>query len=813
MRKVFYFVFPAGIFVAVVFCLSQKLGPLPSLGPFLSFNDGVFSQYKKNISFGKKSLSFELKNLEHPVEVFLDSNLIPHIFAGSKKDLYRAQGYVTAQFRLWQMDMTTRAAGGQLSEVLGAKAQKIDELFIKMGLREASKRALDEMMEDPATQLALTAYVDGVNQYISSLSYKDWPVEYKVVQSRPQLFEPIRVAQLLKIMSFNLSGRSYDLALTEIVQKLGWNRSVELFPDFFGHLDNGQNLDDIFMQDQPLTKNISKSIKTSNAGLAAYPGYSSAFANFPDFLLPFQNDGSNSWALSAEKSSTGHVIMSNDTHLGLKIPAVWMENHLVVENSDSENLDVYGASFPGTPGVILGFNQNFSWGATNGTIDVLDWYEIEFRDEKSTDYMLDGRFVRAEVWNEELKIYGQKNAKLIPMVWTEFGPLLHREGKLGLTLRWTSHEPSNELSAFLQLDEAKSVTQAREILKNFKNPIQNFTLADAQRIAIFTPGLIPKRAVGQGRVVENGRSSKNNWSGYLSASQSPFLENPSQGFVHSANQRPEGSDFPSYLGWDFEEPFRGLRIREVLSAHQKISPQDVMKMQNESLNELAVLFFQVVDRNLVVHELSNDYKARFDGIVNWKFLDLADSVSSTQFYTWFKQIENKIWGKEFSFQKRPYFPKKAFTLKTMEEMRKKSSIDFYKMLASAYVAAMDQLEKDVPQPEGHKWGNYQPTRIPHITQFPGLGAGDFHPDGSRYSLNSNKGNHGGAWRLVVEMSNPPKAWSQIPGSTDGDPLSPNYTKGIEQWTRGEFRTVGLKTRSELIEEKSQTWRFNRRSNP
>lgn len=763
---------------------ARGIGPLPALGPFLNFSDGVFANARETTF---KDLTLHIDGLKDKVSVLFDKNGVPHIFAKNESDLYFAQGYITAKYRLWQMDMTTRAGGAELSEVLGKRAEEIDRFFISIGLRRASEESFELAKRDAEMIGVLTSYTNGINAYISTLDYKSLPLEYKVVQFRPQPFSEQRVIQLLKIMSFNLAARSYDLPLTEIAKKLGWKKSVDLFPDYFSHQLQIPQFDDLFHDLDG---------KTSNEGSLNRKAFITTFDRFPKFLLPFQTDGSNSWVVSKGLTEAGYNILANDTHLGLRAPPVWFENRLHVEGS----LDVYGASFPGAPTVILGFNKNFSWGATNGTIDVVDWFEIEFKSENSEEYLLDGHWVAAEKVESPLNVRN-KPTKVVSTLWTKFGPVVHREGKTGLAVRWTAHEPSNEARVFYDLNRARSVKEAKEFLQNYKTPIQNFSLADRDEVAIFTAGIFPKKPKGFGRVVENGRLSKNNWNGFVKSPQIMISKASKKGSLHSANQRPLGSEYEFYLGWDFEEPFRGLRIREQLQALQPLSVEEMKRMQNEAFNELAFYFFKIVNREVVVDQIYEAYQDQFLPILNWNLLDLPESTATTLFYSWFKNIEKRFWGELLSFQEKPYYPKKSRTLIELKKRKEKSPKKFYEFLARAFEQSLIDFEVQNPHLKNRTWGQMQPTIFKHVTQFPGFESMKVSTQGSKYSLNSNKGSHGGAWRLVVQMSDPVEAFTQIPGSIEGNPLNPMYFANIEEWAKGEFHSVQFLPKADLLKQK------------
>jgi penicillin amidase len=786
MRAQIRFLVIALAYTGFIAVLSVGVGPLPGLAPLLNFSKGVYANAREK-SF--ENLHFSLSGLKAPVTVVFDQNQVPHLFAKNESDLFFAQGFVMAKYRLFQMDVMTRAGGAELSEMMGPRTQELDRFFIQFGLRKSVQESLALVQKDADSWKALQAYTDGINAWINTLTPTDWPVEYKVLQFPPKPFTPQRVLQLLKIMSFDLAGRSYDLPFTQIARHLGFEKAVDLFPDFFSSLLPFDSFDDLFHDLHGATDNA-KSLKAGN--------FNGHITSFPSFLHPVQTNGSNSWVISKGRSTAGVPLLANDTHLGLKAPSVWFENRLHVDGP--EGLDVYGASFPGAPLVILGMNQNFSWGATNGTIDVLDWFEVEFKDETSPEYKVDGQWLTAVSKEDVLKVRGQ-NPDKIKTLWTDFGPVLHREGKWGLTARWSGHVPSNEARIFYQMDKAHSVENALEILKDYKTPIQNFSLADHDHIALVTAGIYPVRTWGRGREVADGTQSKNNWQGFARAGEELTSKDPSGGVLHSANQRPFGSEMRNYLGWDFEEPFRGLRIRQILSETPKVNVDLFREMQNEDFNELAFYFFQVVEREHFSRSLKEEDKTHFETLRGWDFRDRAASVATSQFYAWFRTIEEHFWKEPLQFQTEKFYPKRARTLAELYRLsREKPSEDFYRFLRDTFKESKPEEQKI--------WGETQPTTFKHVARFPGFESMTLPTPGSKFSLNSNKGSHGGAWRFIAEMSTPPRAWAQIPGSTEGNPLSPHYADHIRDWAQGKMREVHFVSKEELLKNPLCVWELS-----
>lgn len=227
-----YFAFLISLLITVSLgvALSIQFGSIPPLGKLLDPNQGFWQNaYSEDYAYDK---IVKIDGLSSPVNVHYDEHLIPHIFAENEEDLYKVQGYVTAKHRLWQMEFQTMAAAGRISEIVGPIALDVDKLARRKGLPNSAESALQFIKDnDPDVFRLVQSYTEGVNQYISNLSYSDLPLEYKILNYRPELWSPYKSFLLLKYMADMLVGDA-DLEFTNLRNLLGDTLLNELFPDF-----------------------------------------------------------------------------------------------------------------------------------------------------------------------------------------------------------------------------------------------------------------------------------------------------------------------------------------------------------------------------------------------------------------------------------------------------------------------------------------------------------------------------------------------------------------------------------------------------
>ena len=356
--------------IGIFYTLNTKFGSIPPIGKFLNPYSGVWQNETD------ESLSGEvlIKGLKNKVTVHYDEQIIPHAFAQNEEDLYLTQGYLTAKHRLWQMDFQTYAAAGRLSEILGEKALNYDRQERRRGMGYGADQAVKVMKENPETFKLVQAYANGVNAYINQLTPESYPVEYKLLDYKPEPWSVNKTALLLMYMTKMLAGADSDMQYTNALRLFGKDRFDMLFPDFFDITDpvipKETDWSFIDVPQTPLPANQQIVLDTIREVIDQ----------------PNPDNGSNNWAISKEKSATGNTILANDPHLGLNLPSIWFVMQLSTPNHKA-----FGATIPGALGIISGFNEHIAWGETNATRDVIDWYKIEFNEDRSK-YKFDGEW-------------------------------------------------------------------------------------------------------------------------------------------------------------------------------------------------------------------------------------------------------------------------------------------------------------------------------------------------------------------------------------------------------------------------------------
>ncbi|MBD0332957.1 MAG: penicillin acylase family protein, partial [Chitinophagaceae bacterium] len=531
------FIISTSITLFLIFGLDNKWGPIPPLGKFLSPQHGFWQSAEPADEDFNENLTF--RNLKGKVNVYLDERLVPHVFAQYDEDAFFVQGYIHAKFRLWQMEFQTMAAAGRISEILGNDIRFIhfDREQRRLGMVYGAENALKEMEKDLQTKSAADAYTAGVNAYINSLTEDKLPVEYKLLDYKPELWSNLKTALFLKQMTKTLAGYETDLEFTNAKSAFSTEEIKELFPQMH------DSLVPIIPKGTVFSKPGITPVKPASADSLYFKHDTTLHVK--EYNKPSKINGSNNWAVSGQKTKSGAPILCNDPHLGLTLPSIWFEMQIA-----TPTMNVYGATFPGSPSVIIGFNDSIAFGFTNAQRDVKDYYSIRFKDASKQYYWFNGSWRPTHLRIEQIKVRGGATV-YDTIAYTVFGPVMYDEsftndyvGNKAIAVRWTAHDPSNELLMWLKLNQAKNYEDYVEAIRTFVAPGQNMLFAStAGDIALWQQAKFPARWEGQGLYLMPGDDTSYMWQGFIPQQENPYIINPASGFIQSANQRPVDSTY------------------------------------------------------------------------------------------------------------------------------------------------------------------------------------------------------------------------------------------------------------------------------
>lgn len=761
---------------------------LPPLGAFINPFSGFWQNAEPARPFTGQDLSQVLPGLKGPVEVVWDDALVPHIFAQNIADAVMVQGYVTAQHRLFQMDLGSRQTAGRLSEIFGPRTLDLDRLTRRRGLPFAAENDWAAWQQSPRTAEMLEAYAAGVNAWIGQLEPADYPVEYKLLNFEPELWSPLKTCLLVESMIDALNGRDSDLAATNSLAVFGRDTFDYLYPRWNPKQtpivpDTGQWAG---IRPPVFSVDTSRSIR-QGAGAAT-----------PQRALPPSDgdlNGSNNWAVAGSRTKSGHPILCNDMHLPLRLPHTWYQQQI-----QTPEANCYGVVVPGVPGIAVGFNDDIAWGFTNVSQEVADWYRIRWADAGRTTYLLDGQPQKAEFRIEKINIKGRP-ALIDTVRYTVWGPVVYddpREPLHDCAYRYTTHDaPAVEsLFDFLNIGAAKNYEDYRRAIPGVDALSQNIAFASRNgAIALTVQGKFPIRAFEQGRFVQDGSARANAWHGFIPQEHLPALRNPSSGFVFSANQNSTPPSYPYYFLGNFDQS-RGRRIYERLSTMRNITVDSMKNIQLDNFSRRAADGLAALLSRVDRARLNDTEKTYLAKLEKWDARYEPDSIAPALYEMWFDSTYDRTWDEMDAWNLKKTTLLYPEIWRFIEILQTDSASIFFDHLATPRREEAGDIVTEGFQRMAARaarlpadslvWHTFKGFKLKHLTQLDAFSRLDVRVGGSRNSPNAISATHGPSWRMIVEMSTPVRALGVYPGGQSGNPGSRFYDYFVDAWARGEY---------------------------
>jgi penicillin amidase len=779
----------------------------------------------------------QVAGLSVPVEVLRDEHGVPHLRAASLQDLFFAQGYVTAQDRLWQMDLSRRLAEGELSEVFGKRTLRFDLENRALGFRQVSERALAEL--SPEARAPITAYTSGVNAFLAS--HKDrLPIEFLLLNYQPRPWTEVDSLTVALNMAKTLNTTwGTDLMRERIRAKLGPELSADLFPDHssldepVAELPPGSKASP---QKQPVYPpptcgNLDPTVlHAPRAGMKMAPllgggggqgvvdGTQRAGQPPPCPLLNqggelFDLDptlglltagdesnlglGSNNWVVSGAHTQSGKPLLANDPHLDHSVPSVWYMIHL-----KGPGLNVTGVSLPGLPRVVIGHNERIAWGMTNTGPDVQDLYAESFNPAAPNKYLHNGAWVDAEVRDEVIKVRRKRDCRLTVRV-TRHGPIISHVGSRDLALRWTALEPhalSTLFNGVSKISLARNWEQFTAALRNYTGPMQNFVYADMDgNIGYYAAGWVPIRKQGTGAVPAPGSTDDYDWVSYIPFEDLPHSYNPASGMIATANGRVVPDGYPYFITSHWDAPFRTARIFQLLRAGKSLTVGDMLRIQTDILTlEDKWLAEQLLQASF--HHQPQDPDARYalSLLRHWDGEARTDSAATLVCEVTCQALLERILRPKLGDDLSGYhWRMSAVFLENVlannwTRWLPPGDSSFGETLMKSLEAGVNQIPSRVGSRshDAWKWGNTILLTFYHpLGQgFPLLGrllnVGAFPQAGTATTVKAATSRHGPSMRMVVDLADLDHSVQNITLGESGQVFSPYSKDQFDAWYNG-----------------------------
>lgn len=532
-----------------------------------------------------------LRGLEAPATVIRDANAVPHIRAASARDAWFALGAMHAQDRMWQMELSRRAAQGRLSAYFGERTIKLDRLVKTLDIYGIAKRGLSH--QDAETLQALDAYAAGVNSWIHHINDdargRGAP-EFFVYSDPITPWTPTDSMAVVKMMALNLTAAARnEIRRGQFHLQLEPERVTDILPDYPNDaVITAPRFSELFPGVQfPM---IARADSRLPMGPAAQPEFGGA---------------SNAWAVDGTRTSTGKPLLANDPHLWLQAPSLWY-----LAGIEGGDISTIGGTMPGVPAVLIGHNGRVGWGLTTTTADDQDVYIEKLNPDNPREYLTpEGwmpfieRSIRIEVADQPTLSEVVRRTRHGPVLTgAQFGAdKITPEGHVA-ALAWTGLiEEDRTMSALHGLMRAGTVVEAMRAAEDVTAPAQNVTLADADGVGMIVAGALPRRnsfSRSQGRIPSPGWVTTNDWQGMLPADENPRVIRPAEGAVANANNRVTDAEFPRHVSFDWGYPYRIQRLKKELSSRAFHSRDSFIALQTDMVSEMARSVLPLIARDL-----------------------------------------------------------------------------------------------------------------------------------------------------------------------------------------------------------------------
>ena len=749
--------------------------------------------------------SAHLPGLRAEVTVDRDVWGIPHIQAGSLNDLVEAQGYVMAQDRLWQMDLLRRVARGELSEIFGEPALKLDRQFRTYGFRRAAERDLGLM--DQESRAALAAYARGVNRFLEQ-NQNRLPLEFSLLGYKPWPWEPADTLVIVGYMYNTLtSSWQAELNRAKVIELAGAERAKELYAqesslDRFvvGGPDPNDPRDDEDDEDDGELKSDTQ-LKAHAGTLQAAPAQedlaSVLWPQTESWLASSAEDvhrglGSNNWVVSGAHTASGKPLLANDTHLELTIPSIWYQVHL-----SAPGWNVKGFTLPGAPLIIIGHNDRIAWGFTNNGADVEDLYVEKFNPASPSEYRVPGGWRKAEEIQETIHVKGKPDEKLVIQI-TRHGPVVLRENDKAYALRWTALEPGGLANSYIWVCHAKNWEEFQKEISKVLGPGQNAVYADVDgNIGYVLAARVPVRKKGRGEVPVPGDTDDYEWTGYIPFADLPKSFNPENGLIATANARVVGPKYKPYLTDRWESPYRTARIYDLLADKRELRPADMLKVQTD-VRSYPHLFFaqQLVAASKNVQPADPRAKELVARLKDWSGEARADEPEVSFLDAARREALNLLLEPYLGENTRLYvwrgriFLQKILVVRPQRWLPKKFK-SYDELLAAAADAGVARLERESGRKKisGWAWSRFNSLEILHPMGRRGilrplLSITGQPQNGTRSSVRAASPHDGPAMRFTADLSDWDQSLMQIPAGQSGQLGSSHYTDQFRYWFEG-----------------------------
>jgi penicillin amidase len=722
-----------------------------------------------------------IPGLKEPVEVLRDRWGVPHIYARNADDLFFAQGFVTAQDRLWQMDWWRRVAVGATAAVLGRDGLEADR-FARL-VRYRGDPEKEWASYSPDARAIATAFTRGINAYIDHVGDR-LPIEFQVLGYRPGRWRPEdclgRMAGLVMVRNFTT-----EIQRAELIAAVGVEKARRLAP-----------------VDPPAAYGPAPGLDLAGIDRSVLAGFEAATRTPPFRTGP--RDGSNNWVIDGTLSASGKPLLASDPHRSLALPSLRYLVHL-----HAPGWNVIGSGEPALPGVAIGHNEHIAWGFTIVGTDQADLFVEETHPDDPTRYKVGEQWEPMTVVKETVAVKGEPRPVEVELRFTRHGPVLHQDAKRrrAYALRWVGAEPGGAgyLGA-LALDRARNRTEFLEALKSWKLPSENIVYADTEgHIGWVATALTPVRKKGDGLLPVPGASGEYEWQGWLDVQQLPQSFDPAAHFLATANHNILPPGYPHFLAREWGVDFRYRRLKGLLESKPRFTLDDFQKMQHDEVTlpgrRLARLAGKLDLPDARLRALLREV-AEWDGTLS------RDSRAGAIYSVWLQELLADLFRPHVPTERLLTFVRGGYGIEVMLDALEKPDAFWFgegpvakrdELLRRTFMAVANKLKERLgAEPAGWRWGRLHTMTFTHPLSRLGpayagtfdlapveRGGDGFTPNNARYNEKFQQ-IHGASYRHVLDLADWDRGLAtSVPGQS-GQPGSPHYADLLPLWAEGKY---------------------------
>ena len=735
--------------------------------------------------------TIEVNGVAAPVEIVRDGRAIPHIFADSPEDAFYALGYVHAQDRLWQMEMSRRAGQGRVAEVAGRAGLGFDKLVRTLGFYRLAERIVGRL--DADTRATLTAYADGVNGFLETRS-GPLPLEFLAAGIEPEPWRPADSIVWGKLMTLQLSGNWFSERLRlQLARALSPAQIADLWP---ANAAVG-----------PITLAADESLYRRVAALAG---------SGPAAVADHKRGFSNEWVVDGSRTESGLPLLANDPHLPYEAPNLWY-----LARIEAPGLSLTGATVPGVPAVLLGHNGRIAWGLTTTQSDVADLFIERLADGAPGRYLTPDGPVPFTTREEVIKVDGADDVTLTiratrhgPVVsdlWRDQGLPLPAGHVLALQSAFLRDDDLSTQS-LLRLNRATNWDEVLAALADHQAPQQNLVYADiAGNIGFIAPGLVPIRGRGDGFMPVPGWTGEYDWTGFIPFDELPRAFNPPSGRIVNANNIIVPPAYPHFLGREWGDPYRAARIGEMLDEAEPYDLNLFADIQADNLSGAARDVLPLLLAAPITGTRAAAAKAR---LAEWDYNMYRDRVAPLIFTAWLRELNRTLYADELGPLFGRYWGLRPDVVVNMLENRPAWCDDVTtpapETCAARIALALDRATADLAATYGEdmnqwRWAYAHKATFNHrvfetVPLLDSVANISLAADGGAFTINRNASNirdpdapfaaiHGAGYRAIYDLSDLSKSLFIQATGQSGNPLSPHYDTFTERWR--DFRYLSI----------------------